>query len=1607
MAYKALDEVLSNFQDRIIGVKSIDSRNAVFEPVPARCHTSIKKGLATLGIKQLYSHQARMFSEVDKGKNVIITTGTSSGKSLAFYLPVLQRIIEDSRVRALFIYPTKALAHDQKANLEKILKAIKCTPEITVGVYDGDTPPSERKKIREHANIILTNPDMLNVSFLPNHNRHGFQLIFRNLDFVVLDELHVYRGAFGTHVANLMRRILRICDYHGVSPQFLCSSATIANPLELAGNICCRPFILIDNDGSFNSGKKLVFWQCPLSRDTINEVVDLIPDLVVNDISSITFCQSRRDVEVTSREIRDILAQQHGSGNIQNRVSAYRSGLTPNERRSIELNLRTGKLRGVISTNALELGIDIGSLDVVVMAGFPGTKASFWQQAGRAGRRSGNASILIILSNRPIEHYIAQDLNWLTESNVENAIVDVSNIFIQLAHIRAAAYELPLSRTDIKYFHDLGVIVPKLVETGELTQDSEQFLWAHKNNTNPAMEISLRNMNNESIDVVDSQSEKTITSTDLITAKYELFPGAIYLHDGIQYKVLALNFEEKQAILTGVNSNHYTVPFVNTAVRILDTVNHKSMFRCQAAWGNVKVTSLINAYKKIAYFTHENLGFEELDTDLIVDLDTEGTWIVLPDNLQTLPTRLGSGDESPVSRDSKYDIDGFVFALVNAASIRTMASYGDIGGTIFGVGDPLRIALLIYDKYQGGLGFAQKIYEVMEDVILDAIKIVESCPCKHGCPSCVGHMQIDKIIVLWALRNLKVESPMPESLELMPKVPVLSTKPVIRNKYELKWIEEHWSEFAESFKLSYPDTYHFLLLVQGVTILKSTIRLAVWKSRIFFLPNHKDYLLAVKENVRNSIHEQVEVVIELEDDPGHQTKQAKLDRYFNKSSDIQHKGSNTLDEDTKSTDTNEVFDNSQQSKNNREALDQFEELDSNIVDLILGCLEIDDYEQVMQLPNKVLLTILTDRPGSKAIGNIRSCDNYQKMLKSIVSNHRSTNVQCAALSLVEDEAFIVETAFDNLYASIRQTAVDMIADPQLLLKIAINDRSSKIRASVVARISEPALLEQIVIGSSEQDTMKQALKNIDDIVILTRLATESRFAALRNMALARAKRLSNKIEKAEKSAEKEGKQQKPPKLLSPYEEWVMGIDTVKPINHRCKKPPKQISALENRVKVTDAAKPINQRRKTEKRKTPWEELREKYQEELLEVKIERPQINLDVFSKFTSLNKLLMSIIVEENSWVQEQDLFIEEEYSWEQERDLYTLVTLKKNKFELYGKKFYPNLMIETESVFKDIVLSKRSQKSKLAAIRGIDDQKFLKYLLFAGADKDFRLALVQNITDLYLLEQLTKLDRSKVVREQAYHRLLDLKWAAMISDKIDSSLAAFLNKSSLVVVDTETTGLTPVDRICQLAFVKLDSSGIETFSDYCNPHVPVNPFAYMVHGLSDSFLKKQKDIKKTPTYNKLKELLADNCVFVFHNAPFDLRFLSYDGVNIDNPVVDTLKIIRQMKCFPDNKLSTALTFLKRVFNDLEVKQHDALGDALTTLHLLKWLCNAYPCHVGRIISEGGNCSAYTDPVPHTPTRTSPKSNRKPTRKVINESKAKSISNVSFDEEEDDFYDF
>lgn len=1274
-------------------------------------------------------------------------------------------------------------------------------------------------------------------------------------------------------------------------------------------------------------GRRLVFWQCPLYRNSIKEITSLIPDLVLNNITSITFCQSRRDVEVATREIRETLALHHGSSHRKKKVSAYRSGLTPDERRLIELNLRTGKLGGVVSTNALELGIDIGSLDVVVMAGFPGTKASFWQQAGRAGRRSGNAWIIIILSNSPIEHYISQNPNWLTDSSVENAIVDVSNIFIQLAHIRAAAYELPLSSNDIKYFHDLGVVVPKLVEIGELCREKDQFLWSKQISSNPAMEISMRNMSNESIDVVDSYSEKTITSTDLITAKYELFPGAIYLHEGVQYKVLTLDFESKQARLIGINSAHYTVPFVNTSVQILETVYHKQVHRCQTAWGDVKVIDLINAYKKIQYFTHNNLGFEELDSDLSVELDTEGTWLVLPENMQALPKRLGSGHESPVNRDSKYDIDGLVFALVNAASIRTMASYGDIGGTIFGLEKSHKTALLIYDKYNGGLGFAQKINEVMEDVILDAIKIVESCPCKQGCPSCVGHMQINKDIVLWALHNLIEESPTPEFLETMPQILPCDAKTTIRRKYKLEWVKEHWKKYIYSFKFDNPRIHEFLMLTHDVVVFENTIQLFIWKSRINLLPNYEEDSSAIKEVVQKSIYEQPSIILSLQEDPVLHVKKAKLDRYFDKSSGINPNAKGILKNNSKSTDTSHPYEKTQKTQINNVTLHKNEEQGMVDVDLLFKCLESDNYEPLLKLKVKSLLYIFTTQPGNKDIDHIRIHENYQAMLMYVSRMHNSTKVQCAALSLIKDEQFIINQAFNNLFASVRETAANMIVDPQLILKIALNDKSSRIRSCLVERITDPGLLEQIVLFCKKRDTVEHALGLINDIDTLKRLASEGKLSVNNDLVLS--------------------------KLNNPrkWQETNNGVTANK------------------RLKKSNNTRPKLRTTVSEKRTTLWAALYERYREELADIKFGFLLDNANLHRNNKSLYMLIKPIFVEK--------------YSPEKEQDLFTIIALKRTRFELNFGISFPNAMRDAELIFKHMALNEGHLKSKLAAIRGIEDQQFLKYLIFSGAGYDHRLAATHNLQDHYLLEQLSVIDRSKVVNEQAYQRLLDLQWAANRGHGIEENLEDFFKGTSLVFVDTETTGLTSLDRICQIALVKVNSSGIETFMDYCNPHVPVNPFAFDVHGLSNSFLKKQKDFKKTQTYKMLRTFINEKCVFVFHNAPFDLRFIGYEDVKIENAIVDTMKILRQKKCFSDNKLKTALQFLKIVFKELDVKQHDALGDAMTTFYLLKWLYNAYPYHVGRIISEGGNYSPSLDTKPTKPTKRTKRKKVRPKKTV------------------------
>ncbi|MCY1635714.1 DEAD/DEAH box helicase [Marinifilum sp. D737] len=778
-----IQEILATYANRILSKKILPARKASFSSIPDEMNQELKDCIQQMGYKQLYSHQAEMYKEAMQGKSVVITTGTASGKSLSFYLPVIERILENPSRRALFIYPTKALTKDQLRNIVEFVEYFG-KHRIQAGIYDGDTPANERSRIREEANIILTNPDMINATFLPNHNRYGFPHLFANLDFIVIDELHAYRGAFGSHVSNVMRRLLRICNYHGNTPKFLCSSATIANPAELAENICHQPFELIEKDGSPAPEKEILFWQpefikeAQRKRSVTEELKGVLPDLIENCTRVITFCMSRRETEVVTKECRDILAQDplKLGPDFSDKISAYRGGYTPLERAKIEKDLVEGNIYGVVSTSALELGIDIGALDMVVMGGFPGTRASFWQQLGRAGRKGNKAYAVLMLKEKPMDQYVGMNPNWLLQSESENAVIDKNNLYIQLAHIRAASAELPLSIDDLATFPDLGEIIPLLQKEGEISEHNAQYQWSGQ--VSPAHEISLRNITSDTIKVVDREKEKTITTVDLVQAKKEFYPGAIYLHDSIQYKSLDLDLESKTAWVKEVDSNYYTEPHKPGTIDILMEHEQSEKHRIYSCFGDVRVSVLVSGYKMIQFNTHQNLGYEGLSQILQTQMETEACWIQIPDNVVKVFVATGKAPslepQKPLGEDKsipRFDYtEGLVHCLKAAAAMRVMATHSDLGGDIFGFAHPKshkhKHAVILFDEYPGGLGFSEKAFEFIDEIIKSAGQLVKNCSCKEGCPACVGDHRINKHLILWALRSFYKEVDLPKDIKI-------------------------------------------------------------------------------------------------------------------------------------------------------------------------------------------------------------------------------------------------------------------------------------------------------------------------------------------------------------------------------------------------------------------------------------------------------------------------------------------------------------------------------------------------------------------------------------------------------------------------------------------------------------------------------------------------------------------------------------------------------------------------------------------------------------------------------------------------------------------------
>lgn len=792
-------------KELIIYKKEIPAREAKLSPFPGRMSPELAAYLHEQGIDQLYCHQAEMFDRVLDGENVVITTSTASGKTLSFLLPIVQEILENPLTRAIFIYPTKALASDQYRAILPVLEYFGGA-RISAGVYDGDTPVSERSRIRKSANIILTNPEMLNGSFLPNHSKYGFDFIFSNLKYVVMDELHTYRGVFGSHVANVFRRLGRICRYYHATPQYLCSSATIANPVELAGEVCGKTFTRIDNDGSFAATRIYSLIQPPkiVSEDksyagqlqATSIAAAMIPKLVEEGHSFIAFTKSRRNVEVVLREARDKLDATGFLGHsYADKISGYRGGYTPTERKSIEKKMISGELSGLVSTNALELGIDIGKVDTTILVGFPGTRASFWQQTGRAGRSGVVSNNYLILESLPFDQYIGVNPDWLFESSSEHAVVDKNNLLIELAHIRAAAAEIPLTLDDIAVFPDLGESIPVLLRVEELSSQNGKFAWS--GSAFPAGDYSLRNMDQKRYKLMNRETHEEITEMDEMQAFRELHDGAIYMHDGVQYQVLKLELDTRTAWATAFQGNYYTMPGGTTEIRILKEQEEQEFGRSHIYWGDVNVNDIVFMYKKLQFHNHQNLGYEQLNPPLSKAYDTESTWILVPDNVVSAYRRLlQENAQGQLVRNNHFE--GLCHAVKTAAMMVTMTEQEDIGVTMstnaIGIGEDAgeHVFLYLYDKFVGGLGYAEKAYDLIPQIIDNAILMVRGCTCEDGCAACVGDYKLDKRLVLWGLLSLKEELDAPEGMKYVN----YAKRPVLKKQFQFGELPEKWDEFC-------------------------------------------------------------------------------------------------------------------------------------------------------------------------------------------------------------------------------------------------------------------------------------------------------------------------------------------------------------------------------------------------------------------------------------------------------------------------------------------------------------------------------------------------------------------------------------------------------------------------------------------------------------------------------------------------------------------------------------------------------------------------------------------------------------------------------------------
>jgi DEAD/DEAH box helicase domain-containing protein len=714
---------------------------ARFAPFPSSLAPTVLQALKARGLEALYTHQASAFELTASGNDVVVATPTASGKSLCYLLPVLQQLANEPEARALFLFPTKALSRDQEEALRSLMK--QAGLEHGAVTFDGDTPADARRSARERSGVIITNPDMLHTGILPHHA--AWARFFSGLRTVVVDELHAYRGVFGSHLANVLRRIERIAKFHGASPTFICASATIGNPKEHASAMVGRDVKLVGDSGAPRGERRVLVYNPPvlnpelgIRQSYIKASARLTADLVKAKVPTLLFGQSRNGVEVMLKYLRDALIEARIDPDV---VHAYRGGYLPQQRREIERRLRLGELTCVVATSALELGIDVGSLDAVVCAGWPGSVAGLWQRFGRAGRRQGSSLSLLVTSSAPVDQYVASTAEQLLSAPAEQARIDPDNVEILVQHLKCAAFELPFEgdepfrdvpATQVK--DALGYLTEHRV-VHQVTSPGGKAAWHWSADAYPANDVSLRSIGWDNFVIIDLANDATIAEMDWRSTHTMLHEQAIYQHEGRQFQVERLDFENHKAFVRAVEPDYYTDAMTFTKVTVMSRSSEDAKPSHELGFGDVSVIDRVVGYKKIKFHTHENVGYGDVHLPEM-QMHTTSVWL-------TVPEAVVQSFDAP--RPDVIDaLRGVLSALHTVAAVGLMVDPRDLGQCVGGregdgrgstLFDP---TLYLYDSVPGGVGLASRLFDERESLLRRARQLLEACTCEHGCPACVG-----------------------------------------------------------------------------------------------------------------------------------------------------------------------------------------------------------------------------------------------------------------------------------------------------------------------------------------------------------------------------------------------------------------------------------------------------------------------------------------------------------------------------------------------------------------------------------------------------------------------------------------------------------------------------------------------------------------------------------------------------------------------------------------------------------------------------------------------------------------------------------------------------